>query len=60
MGEVVKEFTDMQISQDHQSASNIEWFISEGCPFNAPHTNVLGELLGEVVGFVASDDCIKE
>ena len=60
MGKVVKEFTDMCISWDHLSASDIEEFIGEGCPFNAPHTNVLCELLGEVIGFIASDDCIKE
>ena len=40
--------------------TDIEEFISKGCPFDAPHANILGELLGEVISLVASDDRVKE
>ena len=45
--------------QDHELVANIEEFISEGCPFDAPYTNVFCQLFCEVIGLIASDDCIQ-
>ena len=50
----------MQIPWYHQSVTYMKEFISEGCPFNAPYTDVPGELLGEVVSFIANDDFVEE
>ena len=45
--------------RDYKSAADVEEFISEGCPFDAPHTNVFCQLFGEVISLIASDDCIQ-
>ena len=40
--------------------SNIEELVGEGRPFDARHTNILGELLGKVISLIASDDHVEE
>ena len=46
--------------RDYKFPADVEEFIGEGCPFDAPHTNVFCELFGKVVSLIASDDCVKE
>ena len=45
--------------RDYELVADVEEFISEGCPFDAPHTNVFCQLFGKVVGLVASGDRIQ-
>jgi hypothetical protein len=60
VSQVVKQFPDLEVLWDHKSATDIEEVIGEGCPFNAPHVNVLHELLGKVVSPVAINDGVEE
>jgi hypothetical protein len=60
VSQVVKQFPDPEVLWDHKSATDIEEVIGEGCPFDAPHVNVLHELLGKVVGPVAVNDGVEE
>lgn len=59
MGKIVQEFTDLEILWDYQLVADIEELIGEGCPFNAPHINVLGQLFGKLISLVAGNDCVK-
>ena len=60
MGKIVEEFMNFQIMQDYESVANVEEFISKGSSLDASHGNVLGELLGQVISLIASNNSIEE
>jgi len=60
MCQVVKQFMDLEVLWDYKSVADIKELISEGCPFNAPHVNILCELFGKRISLISSDNGIKE